>query len=180
VLVVRGSSCEILGVQVARGVRGANHVRFSGRLHGRPLAPGRYSITIEVVRGGSRLPIARIVVEIVPPDRHLTRAQRVAPVASPTCRRRAGRELAALVLAGAASRFDSPDSAKPTPPSGASVPFKPPSRGSILGVGAPPRVHLPGSSFGWLLFVVLIAVLGVAGAVFVLYTLRFLNGSWNP
>jgi len=162
VLVVRGSSCEILGVQAARGLRGVNHVRFSGRLHGRPLAPGRYSITIEVVRGRSRMPIA--------------------PVAIPTCRRRPGRELAALVFAGAVPGVDSLDGVKPTPPSAASAPFKPPNQGSALGVGAPPRVHLPGSpfSFGWLLSGLLIGVLGVAGAVFVLYTVRFLNGSWNP
>jgi hypothetical protein len=182
VLVVRGSSCEILGVQAARGLRGVNHVRFSGRLHGRPLAPGRYSITIEVVRGRSRMPIARIGVEIVRPDRRLTRGQRAAPVAIPTCRRRPGRELAALVFAGAVPGVDSLDGVKPTSPSAASAPFKPPNQGSALGVGAPPRVHLPGSpfSFGWLLSGLLIGVLGVAGAVFVLYTVRFLNGSWNP
>jgi hypothetical protein len=178
-LVVRGSGCQILGVQVARGRRGVNHVRFSGRLHGRPLAAGRYSITIEVVRGVSRTRIARIVVAIVPPGRRLTRAQRNAPLTL-ACGRRPGLELAALV-AGTIPGSGSLAGVNATPSPRSSAPFKPPSRDDLLGAGAPPGLPVPGAdgSLGWLA-VLLIALLGVAGAGLVLYTLRFMKGSWNP
>ena len=62
------------------GVKGLNRVRFNGRVHGRPLAPGRYLIDVVVVRGKSPKRVGRVAVEIVRPGRHLTKAQRAAPV----------------------------------------------------------------------------------------------------
>jgi hypothetical protein len=176
---VRGSSCEVLGVQSARGRRGANHVRFSGRLHGRPLAPGRYSITIEAVRSGSRTRLGRLVVAIVPPGRRLTRAQRAAPVTL-TCGGRPGSELAALVV-GTIWGTDSLDGLNVTPSPRSSALSTPPSMGGVLGAEVPPRPHVPGAgdSFKWLAMF-MIALLVMAGGGLILYALRFRRGSWIP
>jgi len=84
-LVVRGPSpsCDVIGSKRVRGRPGRNEVRFSGRLHGRPLAPGRYSIDVVVVRGASRKRIGKVAVEVVRPGRRLTRRERSAPVSAP-------------------------------------------------------------------------------------------------
>jgi len=81
-LVVRsgGGSCDVLGRRQVAGVRGLNRVRFMGRVHGRPLAPGQYIIDVVVVRGKSHKRVGRVAVEIVRPGSRLTKAQRVAPV----------------------------------------------------------------------------------------------------
>lgn len=80
VLVVRNAHCSVVGRRSYRGHRGVNRVRFNGRVHGRPLKPGRYSIVLVVVRGSSRTMLGAIAVEVVPPGRRLTRAQRSAPL----------------------------------------------------------------------------------------------------
>ena len=59
---------------------GLNRIRFTGRVHGRPLAPGRYMIDVVVVQGKSHKRVGRVAVEIVRPGRRLTKAQRGAPV----------------------------------------------------------------------------------------------------
>jgi len=100
-LVLRGPSpsCSIAGVQTVTGRRGVNRVHFSGRLQGRPLPPGIYLITIEAVRPASRIDIGRVAVEIVPPGRRLSKAQRTAPV-STRCASEPGAELALIVFGG--------------------------------------------------------------------------------
>jgi hypothetical protein len=81
-LVVIGPSpsCDVVGRKNVHGHTGENGVRFSGRIHGRPLAPGRYAIEIVTVRGGTRKRIGRIGVEVVRPGRRLTRREQSAPV----------------------------------------------------------------------------------------------------
>ena len=68
-LVVRSAagSCEVLGRRRVAGASGLNRVRFRGRVHGRPLAPGRYLIDVVVVRGKSPKRVGRVTVEIVRP-----------------------------------------------------------------------------------------------------------------
>ena len=69
-LVVRSAdACEVVGRRRVAGLKGLNRVRFAGRVHGRPLAPGRYLIDVVVVRGTSRKRIGRVPVESSAPAR---------------------------------------------------------------------------------------------------------------
>lgn len=63
-----GPSCARLGTFSRRGHPGVNRVPFSGTLFGRPLAPGRYAIVVEAVRGSQRVRIGRVLVVILPRD----------------------------------------------------------------------------------------------------------------
>jgi hypothetical protein len=73
-----------------------NRVRFSGRLHGRPLATGRYSIAVVVVRGGSTKRIGKIGVEVVPPGSRVARSS--SPVEAPCAASSEGPPLPAVVI----------------------------------------------------------------------------------
>lgn len=73
-------SCDIVGRKRVHGKSGANQVRFTGRVHGRPLAPGRYAIDVVAIRAGKRKRIGRIAVEVVQPGHRLTRREQSAPV----------------------------------------------------------------------------------------------------
>jgi hypothetical protein len=81
-LVVRqsGPACAVVGRKHLRGHAGVNRVRFQGRYRGSALPPGRYTITVVVVRAGRHTPVGTVAVEVVPDGRRLTRAQRTAPV----------------------------------------------------------------------------------------------------
>jgi hypothetical protein len=176
-LVVRGANCSVLGLKRLRGHRGLNRVRFDGRLHGRPLAPGRYTIVLAVVRGSTQTRLGAIAVEIVPPGRRLSRAQRIAPLSS---------DCAAAVNAPALP-VPLASTAGPLAVAGA-VPSKPlpgptnkKSRTGVLGVSLkPPRVLVPmGGAPAWL-GALLLGVFGLAGAAVAVYLTRYLRGSWHP
>ena len=63
-----GPSCHRLGTFARRGRPGINEVPFSGTLFGRALAPGRYVIVVEAVRGPNRVRIGRVLVVILARD----------------------------------------------------------------------------------------------------------------
>jgi len=75
-----GSACTVVGRKRVRGHAGRNRVPFNGRVNGRPLPAGKYTITVVVVRGGHRTRVGTLAVEIVPSGRHLTRAEQTASV----------------------------------------------------------------------------------------------------
>jgi hypothetical protein len=184
-LVVRadGSSCAVVGRKRVRGHSGLNRVRFNGRIKGRPLAPGTYTITVVVVRAGHRTRVGTIAVEVVPSGRHLTRSQQTAPVVasclfagSPFFGSGSTSILAALATpfvdggttgGGARTR----EASKP-PPATPGASFKPPKL---------PKLVTPGGdgSLGWA-GVLLFAALGLAWATLLVQVVRFLRGSWNP
>lgn len=176
-LVVRGPSpsCAIVGKQTVHGHPGMNRVRFSGRLRGRRLAPGNYTITIVAVRGTARRRVGTLGVEVVPPGRRLTKAERSAPVGA-YCTLKPGTELTRLVLSlGSAARASKRPSAGSTPSR----------RTGVLGAAIPPQVSIPHASVphGWLaatLAALILALLGLASAVLLVYVTRFFRGSWNP
>ena len=185
-LVVRaeGSRCAVIGRKRVRGHSGLNRVRFNGRIKGRPLAPGKYTITVVVVRAGHRTRVGTLAVEVVPSGRHLTRSQQTAPVATscifagtPFFGSGSTSILAALATpfvdgstAGGDSRAQHEQSTQPPSALGAS--FKPPKL---------PRAVTPGGdgSLG-LADVLLYAALGLAWATLLVQIARFLRGSWNP
>jgi hypothetical protein len=77
-----GPSCGRLGTFGRRGRPGVNRLLFSGTLFGRPLAPGRYAVVVEAVRGGERVWIGRVVVLILARD---GREGGNRPLAAPDC-----------------------------------------------------------------------------------------------
>lgn len=177
VLVVRRADCSVVGRRHYRGHRGINRVRFDGRVHGRPLEPGRYSIDLVVVRGSSRKRVGAIAVEVVPPGRRLTKAQRSAPLSSDCSAALTAPSLPVPVVSTAA------------PAAGTGAP-KPASRDvtsgrsktGVLGVNLkPPRLPVPvvHDAPTWL-GVLLVALFGVSVAALAVYVTRFLRGSWNP
>ena len=178
-LVVRagGSPCVVLGRKRLRGHSGVNRVPFDGRLHGRPLSPGTYTITVVVVRGGRRTRVGIVAVEVVPSGRRPTRAQQTAPVATsclggngPSAADTTLVALAAPLAAGGGTGPRTHDGKTPRPATlGAS--FKPPR--------IPRAVADAGGGFG-LAGALLYAAIGVAGAVMLVQVARFLRGSWDP
>jgi hypothetical protein len=176
-LVVRNASCSVVGSKRVHGRRGLNHVRFAGRLHGRPLAPGTYSIVLVVIRGSSRSEFGAITVQVVPPGRHLTKAQRSAPLADPCyVAAAAAQALPVAVVSTAGPARARAVAAEPT-----AEQTKRPKAG-VLGVSLKPP-HLPLSIVHgaptWL-GVLLFGVFGIAVAALIVYVTRFLRGSWNP
>ena len=162
---------------------GLNRVRFRGRVHGRPLAPGRYVIDVVVVRGRSPKRIGRVTVEIVSPGRRLTRAQRVAPLEA-ACAAPAG----SAPLPGAIVEPRSGQGGSGAGP-GAGHPSKAGGifRGGVLSAvfRAPKLPGLGGGDgdgggglawFGYGVYLVLFA----AFLTMLVYVARFLRGSWNP
>jgi hypothetical protein len=176
-LVVRAdsSACKIVGRKRVRGHAGLNRVPFNGRVNGRPLAAGKYTITVVVVRGGHRTQVGTLAVEIVPSGRHLTRAERTASVTTSCSSTGSPSILAALVapfVDGSTGAGDSHARSKPKlPPAALGASFKPPKL---------PQPVTPGEgTFGWA-GALLYAALGIAGATLLVQVGRFLHGSWNP
>ncbi len=159
-----------------------NRVRFSGRFRGRRLAPGIYNIAIVAVRGTARRRIGTIGVEVVPPGRRLTKAERSAPVSAAYCTSRPGTELTRLVLSlGTAA----PASGRPSADSTPTPPPRQPKRGGVLGAAIPPQLSIPHASVphGWLagtLAALMLALLGLAATALLVYVTRFVKGSWSP
>ena len=179
-LVVR-SGCQVMGERRVHGRRGVNRVPFPGRVHGHALRPGRYTITVVVLRGDTRTRVGTVAVEVVPPGQHLTRAERTAPVSAgcvvtPPSAAGGGAVLASLaapltadISAGGGGK---PAETKARPQTGVlGATFKPPR--------LPSAVNDPGNGLGWLGFVFYV-VLGLAGAAMVFYVARFFRGTWDP
>ena len=182
-LVVRaeGSSCAVVGRKRVRGHGGLNRVRFNGRVKGHPLAPGKYTITVVVVRAGHRKRVGTLAVEVVPSGRHLTRAQQSAPVTT-------GCVFAGTPFSGSSSilaAFATPfvDGGTAGGHSQARTESNPPP--AALGASfEPPKLPLAVSQggdgpFGWA-GALLYAALAIAGATLLVQVGRFLHGSWNP
>jgi hypothetical protein len=179
-LVVRAnnSPCSVLGRKRARGHAGLNRVQFNGRLHGKPLAAGAYTITVVVVRSGTRTRVGTIGVEVVPSGRPLSRAQRNAPVAPAGCfavgtpfsGTSVLADIAAPLVSAASAAWDTKAPPKSTPPPATLGPsFKPPTLPVTDG----------GGRMGWA-DLLLYGAAAIALAVMLVHAVRFLRGSWHP
>jgi hypothetical protein len=175
VLVVRGADCSVLGSKRVHGTRGMNRVRFSGRVHGKPLAPGRYTIDLVVVRGSTKMRFGAIAVEVVPPGSRLSKAQRTEPLVN-DCSVAITSPALPVVFA----------SAGPLAASRASFSIGAPGanerkRTGVLGVSLkPPRLPLPvvdGAPMWLGAFLLVLFALGVAGLA--VYVVRLRRRSWN-
>ena len=58
-------ACRALGSFAARGRAGVNRIRYRGRLDGRPLPPGRYTLVPRVYRRGSVTRLETVSIEIL-------------------------------------------------------------------------------------------------------------------
>jgi hypothetical protein len=177
VLVVRNSHCSVVGRRRYPGRPGINRVRFDGRIHGRPLKPGKYSIDLVVVRGSRRMQVGAIAVEVVPPGRHLTRAQRSATLTSDCVAVLTAPPLPVPVLATTA-----PTGGTAAPPTPEHNDAKKPSKTGVLGVSLkPPRLPVPvvHNAPTWL-GILLVGLFGLSVAALAVYVTRFVRGSWNP
>jgi hypothetical protein len=179
-LVVRENSapCSILGRKRVRGHEGMNRVRFDGRIRGKPLAAGRYTITVVVVRAGKRTSVGTIGVEVVPNGRRLTRGQRTAPVAPAGCFAVSTpfsgtsvlANLAAPLVTGVAAASGTEGRSRSTsPPATLGPSLKPP----------PLPVTDGGGRMDWA-DLLLYGAAAIAVAVLLVQALRFLRSSWNP
>jgi hypothetical protein len=179
-IVIRGADCSVLGRKRIRGHRGLNRVRFNGRVRGRPLASGRYSIALVVTRGSSRKHLGTIGVEVVPPGSRLTKAQRSAPVGS-TCVAPASATLLPVPIVSTAPPAVGAGSAEPgrsSPEPERSVKHK--SKTGVLGVSLkPPRLVVPmGGAPTWL-GVLLIVLFGLSLTALAVYVAGHLRGNWH-
>jgi hypothetical protein len=176
---VRGPSpsCAVAGKQLVRGHPGLNRVHFSGRLRGHRLAPGTYTIAVVAVRDGARRRVGTIGIEIVSPQRRLSKAERKAPVGA-FCASRPRAILASLVLPlGGTARGGLA--------TGGSAPDRKPRDTGVLGAEIPPRISLPHASLpngplGTVLAVLIFGLIGLASATLLVYVARFLRGTWDP
>jgi hypothetical protein len=177
-LVVRGADCSVLGRKRVHGERGLNRVRFNGRLHRRPLAPGTYTIDLVVVRGSKRTQFGAVAVEVVPPGRRLTKAERTQPLVNDcsTAINAPGLPVALLSTAPPLAGVGAPLSKSLL------ASTKKRKKTGVLGVSLkPPRLPLPGTDGApmWL-GVLLLVVFGIAVGALAAYVTRFLRGSWIP
>jgi hypothetical protein len=61
------NGCRVLGSFAYRGHAGVNRVRYRGRLNGKPLGPGRYTLVPRVYRGVSVTQLERVTIQVLPP-----------------------------------------------------------------------------------------------------------------
>jgi hypothetical protein len=175
VLVIRDADCSVVGRRSYRGHAGLNRVRFDGRVRGRPLRPGRYSIVLVVVRGASREQVGAIAVEVVQPGRRLSKQQRSAPL-GPSCLQSstAAPLLAPVLSTTPGTRVGAFDLVRGEK--------KNPSRSGVLGASLePPRLAVPvvhDAPFWLAVLLVTVFVLSVAGLA--VYVTRYPGGSSNP
>lgn len=181
-LVVRaeGSACTVVGRKHVRGHSGRNRVPFNGRVNGRPLAPGKYTVTVVVVRGGHRTQIGTLAVEVVPSGRHLTHAEQTAPVTTSCFFTGTPSSSSSSFLAALAAPFvDGSTGAgnshartrAKSPPAVLGASFKPPNLLQSVTQG--------GGTFGWA-GALLYAALVLAGTTLLVQIARLLRGSWDP
>jgi hypothetical protein len=187
-VLVEASSCRPLGSFAARGHGGVNRVRYRGRLDGRPLPPGRYTLVPRVYRRGAVTHLERVAIEILPSNAAapLWRRNTLVPVGCD------GDGLAGVwerTTADAGSRLGArPAASHPGPTAGvkgASKTVPPPAVTQAEpseedfalqvpfftdGEGGPPS----------LVAGVLLAALGFGLTTILLLVVRFLRGSWNP
>lgn len=178
VLLVRGPSpsCDLAGRRVVTLGKGVSRVRFIGRFHGRPLAPGTYGITMVARRGGTSALLGHLAVAVVRAGERIRRSSARPVFACATAASASSNEpfagLGLILPPGAKSVRANAQADRPRPS------FRPPT----LKVPVPRAPVIPAPSGfgpGWL-GVLFYAVVMLAGAALVLLVVSFARQRWNP
>jgi hypothetical protein len=185
--------CRKLGTFSRKVHRGVNRIRFLGRVRGRLLRPGTYTIVPELVRGGKRRALGHVTVMILPANPRLARAQAAAPVKL-ECRAAA----AGGAKVGAAEPAVSNLASAPVDGSRSAAQAGPEATG---GVAAASKTRTDDSSRGdplgdlplvsaiipddapvppLLLAVLALAAIGLGSLALIGFVLRYMRGTWVP
>src|SRR3954468_6121399 len=151
------SGCELVGRRSLPARRGVNNVRLAPRVHGRPLAPGIYRVSVDVLRDGQQRHLRTIGLEVARRRGRLTSTRRPAPAAR-VC---AVSTSAPPAVLAAGSPLASASASSASAPS--------PARSGVLGARFPPlrlgpAPALPGDDGGG----------GLAGFVVTMYVIAAL------
>lgn len=182
VLLVRGPSpgCGVAGRRVVSLGQGVSHVRFLGRFHGRPLAPGTYGISMVARRGGRSTMLGRLAIAVVPPSERIQRSAARPVFAGCTPSSSAAPASSSGPFAGlglvlhAAARKVTGAGATDRPEAS----FRPPTL-SVPVLHAPVLPGPPGGGPAWLGVLFYGAVL-LAGGAMLMLVLGFATRRWNP
>lgn len=165
-------SCERAGRIAIRGKRGANELKFFGRVRGRELAEGTYVLTLRARSGSPRRVAVRVVEEGA---QRLSRAGESAAVAACTTQRSAGvmlgpAEATTAATIPRATNGEDARATRPTPPNALlPQPEDDPFRVVLPDVGSlTARDELPLA-----LGVAALTLLGAAALGIVVFLLRF-------
>lgn len=177
VLLVRGPSpsCDLAGRRVFSLGRGVSRVRFLGRFHGRPLAPGTYGITMAARRRGADTILGRLAIAVVPPHERVRRSSArpvfacVAAASSSSDEPFVGLVLVVPTAAKHVAATTTSDRSKPS--------FRPPTLG--LPIPRVPVIPAPSSLGAPWLGLVFYAGVMVAGSALVLLLVGFARQRWN-
>ena len=191
-------SCRRVGVVSVHVRRGGNNVLFGGRVHGKALAPGIYTLTPKLARGGRVAPTS-VVVRVGRRGGATALGRNAGPMlcgrtatplagdngGSPTGTAFTSTTFAAPLLeTGTSKTASAPTSVtKLAAGQGADSADLPRSTGGTLGARAThlgrtvvEGFGLVGSIVATVLLALIVAALGVSTVL----VLRFFRGSWNP
>ena len=180
--------CRAAGTVRVWGVRGVNHVEFSGRVGGRPVRPGVYVLTL--TRASSERPVMRpLLVKVVSPRRTIllgaARADRcdspaviVHDVGAFTPGAALPTPVATLSESSASASASHVPGRSASPP--ASTPTRPARNHEVLGVDVHvPALPEPEEWVAWQ-FAVAVLLVGLPLLLMLALVVRFVRGSWNP
>jgi len=176
VLLVRGPSpsCALAGWRVVTLGKGVSRVRFLGRFHGRPLAPGTYGITMVARRHGASTMLGRLAIAVVPSGQRVRRSA-ARPVFS-GCE--AASSSSSKPFAGLGLVLPTASKQAQPAPDRPKASFRPP-RLNVPFPGPPATLGSGGHWTGWLGIVFYLALM-LAGGVLVVLVVSFMKGTWNP
>jgi hypothetical protein len=194
----RAPDCRPLGRFSRAARRGPNRIRFLGRLRGKPLPAGRYTIVAEVMRARRWKPLARVTVVVLAPNRELSRARANAP-ARAECRRApvtalsVGHSRAATLppssLAAATVRSSAAAAAQPQPGSGGVAGASAAERSASAEADSDPISDLPVLSAiipensvvpPMVLGLVALVAVAIGGVFLMALVLKFVRHTWEP
>jgi hypothetical protein len=199
------AGCRAVGSFAYRGRAGVNRVRYRGRVDGKPLPAGRYTLVPRVYRGSRVTQLERVTIQILRPGAKVPLWRRTALVTA-DCR---GNRLAGVYdSAGFGSRFAGSTSAFAGGGSSqddAATAGGTGRRGGVKGAAAtnPPNEHGPpieqdpGDDVGEglalpspfsnggdgpppLVAAAVLSGLGLAIMMLIVLLVRYVRGSWNP
>ena len=204
------AGCRTVGSFAYRGRAGVNRVRYRGRVNGKALPPGRYTLVPRVYRAGSVMQLERVTIQILRPGAKVPLWRRTALVQG-ACR---GNRLAGVwdtawvgartagsmsafarggsptqdgaTLVGADARSGDVKGAKATNPPGEGAAEEPlpiennPDEDEGEGIAIPMPFSDGSDGPPPLVAAAVLTGLGLAIMMLIVLLVRYVRGSWNP